>query len=564
MRGRTAILQALLFSFLFPGASIGQGGMGQITDKSRTDTVITITMKPLCTGENPKPYKLVELFDVKPGKDDKVSIDGFTSTEGHVGELGINDKKDGITISPGDKGETDIEIKLHVQMKAGGSYDRNVKIHVKVDQYPNNQQAGVQGGGDTPQAPILGKQTMGSREYRLYLCPTKDTKPSLIPIPKGETLDKNSIVNGNPAIAEGTAAAGGVEVKSKAEGTTSIQFKTDKMNYTVVVKKWDDPNAPPRVAKKEDEKKKDKEAKNAFEPPRDFKTESGAFVAAENRLPAGTFYTSAVVLPGTMMEFKEEAVVLEATGTVMSARAVHPNERVTADNVSSVLFRNGKGLTIDVAAKAAAGLIVTTGGASLLSQNHKSGLPVYGGSTSVFVGNDKPFANSALMIQGQQKKPDLTHVEFFNPAGQKTGECATFGNLPKNLKDAQVAVVDDKGVVVSSAKVQGGVLQGTPVIKLNQGVYQQNQPGTVDLMNLDGFQKLAQMTQFGCASGFAGRMITLKGENTVGLPAQVPFPTTKVPFRAGQPGKVGILATMPGGPPSSDARAAWISQFQPK
>ena len=285
----------------------------------------------------------------------------------------------------------------------------------------------------------------------------------------------------------------------------------------------------------------------------DFKApDSGSKLPGGLRLPDGAIYATATVSPDTRIRILEEGEAVVATADVVEIRRVKPGDVLEASKTSSVHFKSGTGMLI--LAGAVAGLIATSGSSNITHPEHSAGLPVYNGTSTLFVGSNRPFAGAGIGPANGPAVPGLPHAEFLDPSGAKVGELATFDGLnPSEAVDLHVRTMDSMGDTVDEKKVGGGSLDGTPVVAFDRPVYKAGEKGVLRISNQANYSKLIDMTRFGGAANLAQQPIQLIGSGNVKLPGQVPFQSGQIPVQVKQAGQATAMVIMPRSVPPRQA-----------
>jgi hypothetical protein len=274
-------------------------------------------------------------------------------------------------------------------------------------------------------------------------------------------------------------------------------------------------------------------------------------VADTQRLPEGAVFAAASVEPDTTIEVMQPGYALIATAEVVSLKRVNPGDRLDARTTSSIHFDDGTGLLINKLTKAGAPIVATVGLVSLLTHDSPQPLPVNNGSATMYVGSDQPFANAAIAVNNQNKLPDVTYAATLNPKGERIGQLSTFKNLQLKPGNAiAIRKLDSNGEMLQEAKVNGGVLDGTPKVSFNKPSYKPGEKGQLRIENQDNYKKLMDATCFGGAAKLTSEPIRIVPLSDVkGLPPQAPFGTTSLPFEAVHPGEARVAVIMPGAVP---------------
>lgn len=284
--------------------------------------------------------------------------------------------------------------------------------------------------------------------------------------------------------------------------------------------------------------------------PDDFKSESGhALVPGRFRLPQGSLFATATVVPETQVEIRQPGNALVATAEVVEVRRVQPGDRIRAGDLSSVQFDDGTGLIVDSRPSSAMLVpLAVTAGIALLNDPHRpSGLPVFNGSSTVCATSKSPFSSLALVAKSSSLAPSATQAVFLNPAGERVGQMATFGGLKaSDCARASIRTLDAAGATTHEARLGAVALDGTPTVSFDRPVYSAGQGGQLKILNQDNYAKVLDATRFGGCSDIGGSPVYVSGsENAQGLASQAPFGTASLPFTALRPGAISVGVVMP-------------------
>jgi hypothetical protein len=104
---------------------------------------------------------------------------------------------------------------------------------------------------------------------------------------------------------------------------------------------------------------------------------------------------------------------------------------------------------------------------------------------------------------------------------------------------------------VQQGKVEGGATNASAVVSFDRPSYKANEDGELLILHQEDYLKGLEMTRFGGAANPSMEPIKLIGSDVEGLPAEVPFGTKRVHFKAKHPGQARVAVSMPGSVPPS-------------
>lgn len=296
-------------------------------------------------------------------------------------------------------------------------------------------------------------------------------------------------------------------------------------------------------------------------------------------LPEGAIYATATVEPDSGIQIEQPGYAVIATADVVTAKRVNPGDHLDAKTISSIAFDDGTGLIIKTLKKSSVPLEATVGSTSLLTPDHPQPLPLQNGSSTVYVGSDKPFVTPAVAINNVNKLPETTHAVVLNSNGEKVGALATFKGLPGNPSgNITIRTLDSSGSTLQQGNVAGGSLNATPMANFDKPVYKAGEKGRLLIQNQSNYQAGIAMTRFGGAANLSREPIRIIPLSDItGLPAEAPFATTSLNCQAVHAGEARVAVIFPRALPpklvqnpgndeglkrANAAFQAWLSQVE--
>jgi hypothetical protein len=272
-------------------------------------------------------------------------------------------------------------------------------------------------------------------------------------------------------------------------------------------------------------------------------------------LAPGAVFATASVMPDTTIEIQQPGYALIATADVVSAKRVKPGDHLDAKTTQSVQFDDGTGMLVSIAEKVGVPLTATVGLFSLLSHDQPYPLPINNGSTTMYVGSDRPFSTPALAIDNVNKPPGTTSAVFLNSEGKKVGKLSTFTGLKaQDTSNIMVRTLDDKSATLEQGGIEGGLLNGTPMATFDKPSYNAGEKGRLLFANQESYQKLVEMTKFGGAANLRSEPIRIIPLSDVkGLPTETAFRTTALSFTAVHAGEARVAVYFPRAAPPRPA-----------